>query len=1000
MFWPITSNQNIMKFSSLLLALIIFALLTHGSLFADYPKQNAEPPSLNCPGDLFISKQESVCGATVDFNILETSGTPGTVVSYSHEPGSLFPMGETLVVVTATNSYGSTQCSFTVFVYLEVDVLLDAQGEVVLTSQDILNASGNCGYQSATVDNALYDCTSQTVQSQITHSHGGGFNPNAGEFWYPQWRFGDQVYRYDRDHNFLGILNTGQQQMMQLWMDSYSTTEYFTANWDENTITKRTVNSTQALWSYDMGGRASAVTADRENVYALRWGANSIAVLDRDTGILKSSIPIPGFTLSYGALALIENSFYIGGRALNWTDLPSTHSYIHVVDMQGNYIKSIPAGTNVFNMAFDGNTIWVSPNSNQIFGTRITESGESWVTDSSGNQFLLPYRVSVLDVTPPEILDCPQTLFRATDPGLCTAEINDIVPAFSDNCSATATYSITGATTASGADDASGTLFNLGTSTVIYTLLDSSGNISLCEFDVVVDEINTQTYVTVSDPARQYSDPVLFEAGITPGVCSGANTPAATAVNFYVGTQLIGSASLSEEGGALKGSLNAPLLEFPAFPSNGQLAPGVKEVRAVFTGVGALYTVPDATTPLTILTEDADITYTGPLAQATSPDSPDETIVILRAHVQDISSSGTDPDTDPGDIRNAKVRFLDRNGGVISGWLNIELLDLLDPTTGMATYTWPVEITSQKENFTIGMEIGNGYYYRNDHADDFILTVYKPLNDEVDGRGTFLSTSSRGIYGAADGSLIEFDFKYKYNKKGNKLKGDIQINYSRLEEDGSLHDYEIESKEIVSLGIDNSDPQMQYATLHVAPTLSDKTDPSNALNFSGPLSLVVSLMDLGEPGAEDLVAFTLYDNNQLLYSSNWNGFETGLRPLVDGDVEISTDFSHATKHGDSESPLLELSEAVFASSVDLGDPEEESIVLWPVPAPETIQLMIPGRFAGEIEVEVYDINSRLILKDRYRPGRPYRFGDQLQSGMYFMRVSWGTTTRILQFVKQ
>jgi hypothetical protein len=52
--------------------------------------------------------------------------------------------------------------------------------------------------------------------TQDTKSY-GGFNPNTNEFWYPQWS-GTTVYRYDEKHN-LGSFDSGQNQMMQLWMD-------------------------------------------------------------------------------------------------------------------------------------------------------------------------------------------------------------------------------------------------------------------------------------------------------------------------------------------------------------------------------------------------------------------------------------------------------------------------------------------------------------------------------------------------------------------------------------------------------------------------------------------------------------------------------------------------------------------------------------------------------------------------------------------------------------
>ncbi|WP_224250014.1 ELWxxDGT repeat protein [Hyalangium gracile] len=78
---------------------------------------DAEPPSITCPGSqqATASKPEGAVvrfpEATAKDNLIETT------IRYSHEPGSTFPVGETIVTATATDAGQQTaSCTFTVTV--------------------------------------------------------------------------------------------------------------------------------------------------------------------------------------------------------------------------------------------------------------------------------------------------------------------------------------------------------------------------------------------------------------------------------------------------------------------------------------------------------------------------------------------------------------------------------------------------------------------------------------------------------------------------------------------------------------------------------------------------------------------------------------------------------------------------------------------------------------------------------------------------------------------
>ena len=87
--------------------------------------------------------------------------------------------------------------------------------------------------------------------------------------------------------------------------------------------------------------------------------------------------------------------------------------------------------------------------------------------------------------------DCPDNIIVNTDAGLCSAVINNLgLSNVLDNCDANPAirYETTGATTITGNGDISGTAFELGTTSVTYTVADKFGNEASCSFEIVVSD--------------------------------------------------------------------------------------------------------------------------------------------------------------------------------------------------------------------------------------------------------------------------------------------------------------------------------------------------------------------------------------------------------------------------------------------------------------------------------------------------------------------------------
>ena len=107
-------------------------------------------------------------------------------------------------------------------------------------------------------------------------------------------------------------------------------------------------------------------------------------------------------------------------------------------------------------------------------GTTILE----WVAfDLAGNMDTCTIKVIVNDEQDPTIV-CPEDMTVTSDPGQCGAVVDSLTPVATDNCLTAITYSVVSADDPSvivdaGIEDASGTHFGCGTSTVTYSVADA-----------------------------------------------------------------------------------------------------------------------------------------------------------------------------------------------------------------------------------------------------------------------------------------------------------------------------------------------------------------------------------------------------------------------------------------------------------------------------------------------------------------------------------------------
>jgi hypothetical protein len=356
---------------------------------------------------------------------------------------------------------------------------------------------------------------------------------------------------------------------------------------------------------------------------------------------------------------------------------------------------------------------------------------------------------------------------------------------------------------------------------------------------------------------KQYSDPITFTVK-------------------YVG--FVNGETESVLGGTLVFSPTAATAQF--------LAPGTYTITP--SGLTSNnYVITFQTGTLTETQEDARATYAGALFVSTSSATSSTATVTLSATIQDItavdpSASPPNPDNYPGDIRNAKVTFINRDTNtVIASNLPVGLVNAADLKTGTATYNWSVNIGTQDAlEYTIGV-IVNNYYTRDSSGDNVVVEVSKPIPGSITGGGYLVLQSSAGVKAGGAGTKNNFGFNVKNSSKG--VKGTINT----IVRNGAQV-YQIKGNAMTSLAT-KLPPAVTYstATFNGKANIQDITNPLAPISVDGNATLQVQMTDKGEPGSSDTIAVTVWNKSGgLWFSSNWSGTQTTEKLLGGGNLQV------------------------------------------------------------------------------------------------------------------
>ncbi|RYD88891.1 MAG: hypothetical protein EOP50_18350, partial [Sphingobacteriales bacterium] len=339
-----------------------------------------------------------------------------------------------------------------------------------------------------------------------------------------------------------------------------------------------------------------------------------------------------------------------------------------------------------------------------------------------------------------------------------------------------------------------------------------------------------------------------------------------------------------------------------------QMAPGIKTICAVLNGPNANYGLNASNNKVSnssfsITQEDARIEYTGDQIMSTGTGT--SATVRLRATILDISAVPGDAAYDPaaGDIRKAKVRFVNGETRVpLSGWLPVTLV-AGDTRVGLVTYDTVITLgsTETDRELNFGIEVNNGYYVRNSSADNTVVTVYKPVGDFITGGGHIVPDKSVGTFKSDVNTKTNFGFNVKYNKKGTSLQGNMNIIFRRTESDGVLHTYQIKANAMQTLAVNATNPLQQTAQFTSKANLTDVTNPLAPVTKTGNKTLYVYMTDRGDPGTLDSISFVLVETGSntgvlanILYSSEWVSNKNSQKGLRGGNLVVKSGFNLST----------------------------------------------------------------------------------------------------------
>ena len=484
-----------------------------------------EAPVLSgVPGNLEFTNDLGFCGAVVEWDAPTSSDNCDTApaIESNHSSGELFPVGETLVSYTTTDSDGnSSSQSFTVtvsddespqLVSMPMDIQQDTDrgvcGAVVEWASP--TASDNCGAGIPTADympGQEFPVGTTVVTYMLDDIHGNStmasFAITITDTELPEFTSVPMSVSITTDLDACGAIvewaapeaedacGTGDISVSHSSGDLFpvgtTTVELSVTDNNNNTSTTSFTISVTDNQAPEITGVPASFTVfnDHDQCGAMvMWNEASVS----DNCEIDS----------FGSDVANNSFFEVGETLVTYTALDengnssSADFVVTVIDNQIPGLEMMPENIAVSTDPNQCSAVvsWDEPQSVDNCGpVQSTTSshlpGDTFLTGSTtvtyntidihGNQYSDSFMVTVTDDEDPVIIDLPQDITIGTEIGLCSTTVSWTDATASDNCQADIE-----------SDIQPNTVFDLGTTTVTYTAVDPRGNSVTGSFNVTV----------------------------------------------------------------------------------------------------------------------------------------------------------------------------------------------------------------------------------------------------------------------------------------------------------------------------------------------------------------------------------------------------------------------------------------------------------------------------------------------------------------------------------
>jgi len=406
-----------------------------------------------CPLDIVIDAEPGMCSAQVffanAFALDNCDGPLGTVQTAGPVSGSTFPLGDTTITFTATDSSGNvSSCSFTITVEdnqaplavcQNITIQLDANGVAAITAEDLNGGStDNCtGALTFAASQTSFDCShvgANTIILTVTDAAGNSSTCTA---------------IVTVEDNIAPVANCAAPFTIQLDANgNASITEADIDNGSTDNCSVASITLSQSAFTCaDLGDNVITLTVTDPSGNSTT--CTTIVTVEDTIAPIVSCV---AFTLELGA----DGTALLTPEDIGGTSTDNCAITITAIDIED----------------FDCSDI----------GTPVLVT--YFASDASGNIASCTAMVTVVDVLAP-VIACPADFTVDTDQGSITYTLPDY---FGEGL-VTATDNCTDPVTIFTQTPAPGTLLLDGTYTITLTATDEYGNEATCTFELTVDTI-------------------------------------------------------------------------------------------------------------------------------------------------------------------------------------------------------------------------------------------------------------------------------------------------------------------------------------------------------------------------------------------------------------------------------------------------------------------------------------------------------------------------------